>query len=54
MAWSVFVGTGSIGKKVDVDAIPQIGGQSLLEYDLDEAVAEKPWRLPGVQYIGMF
>lgn len=42
-------GATSASKKVDVDAIPQIGGQSLLEFDLDEAAAEKPWRLPGVQ-----
>ena len=35
------------GKKVDVDAVPQIAGQSLLELDL-EANAEKPWRLPGM------
>ena len=42
-----------MGKKVDVDAIPQIGGQSLLDFDLEEAAAERPWRLPGVIYIEM-
>ena len=41
------VGAGSIGKSVDVDVIPQVGGRSLLEFDLDEAASEKPWRLPG-------
>lgn len=35
------------GKKIDVDVVPQIGGQSLLEFDL-EASADKPWRLPGM------
>lgn len=45
------LGAGGIGKKVDVDAIPQIGGQSLLEFDLEEAAAERPWRLPGMLYI---
>lgn len=33
-------------KKVDVDAIPQVGGQSLLEFDLE--ATDKPWRLPGM------
>ena len=32
-------------KKVDVEAVPTIGGQNLYEIDLDSA--EKPWRLPG-------
>ncbi len=36
--------TGS-AKKVDVDVVPQVGGQSLLDVDLD--AADKPWRLPG-------
>ena len=31
--------------KVDLEAIPQIGGQNLYEIDLDSA--DKPWRLPG-------
>jgi len=44
----VTIGAGSIGKNVDVDVIPQIGGRSLLEFELDEAAADKPWRLPGV------
>ena len=33
-------------KKVDVDAVPTIGGQTLFEIDLDSA--DKPWRLPGI------
>ena len=33
-------------KKVDVEAVPTIGGQSIFEIDLDSA--DKPWRLPGV------
>ena len=36
-------------KKVDVDAVPTIGGQSLYEIDLDSA--DKPWRLPGEGYM---
>ena len=32
-------------KKIDVDAVPQVGGQSLLDYDLE--AADKPWKLPG-------
>ena len=34
-------------RKVDLDAIPQIGGQSIFEYDID---ADKPWRTPGENY----
>lgn len=32
---------------MDVDAIPQVGGQSLLDFDL-EATIDRPWRLPGL------
>lgn len=43
-----FVATGAIStKKVDLEAIPQVGGQNLLEFDLD--ATERPWRLPGLQ-----
>ncbi len=35
------------GKKVDVDAVPQIGGQSLTDFDLESAM-DKPWRMPGM------
>ena len=35
-------------KKVDVEAIPQVGGQSLLDFDLE--AADKPWRLPGLKF----
>ena len=35
-----------VTKKVDLDAIPQVGGQSLLDFDLD--ATDKPWRLPGL------
>ena len=31
-------------KKVDLDAVPQIGGQSIFEIELDP---EKPWKMPG-------
>ena len=31
-------------KKVDLDAVPQIGGQSIFEVELDP---EKPWKMPG-------
>lgn len=41
---------GAVVKKVDVDAVPQVGGQSLLDYDLE--AADKPWRLPGNTGIG--
>ena len=34
-------------KKVDLDAVPQIKGQSIYEYDLETAL-EKPWRMPGM------
>lgn len=33
-------------KKVDVEAIPQVGGQSLMDFDLD--ATDKPWKLPGL------
>ena len=36
-------------KKVDVEAVPTISGQSLYEIDLDSA--DKPWRLPGGLYL---
>ncbi len=35
-----------MARKVDLETVPQINGQSLLEIDLGE-VADKPWRLPG-------
>jgi len=44
-----YVGAGGSlaqAKKVDLDAVPQIGGQSIYEYDLEAAV-DKPWRMPG-------
>lgn len=31
-------------KKVDLDAVPQIGGQSIFEIELDP---DKPWKMPG-------
>ena len=34
-------------KKVDLDAVPQIKGQTIYEYDLETAL-EKPWRMPGM------
>ena len=39
-------GSGALGgaKKVDLDAVPQIGGQSLFEVKLDP---DKPWKMPG-------
>ena len=37
-------GTAVLPRKVDLEAIPQIGGQSIFEYDID---ADKPWRTPG-------
>lgn len=41
-----FLATGSSAvKRVDLEAIPQVGGQSLLDFDLD--ATDKPWRLPG-------
>lgn len=33
-------------KRVGLDAIPQVGGQSLMDFDLD--ATDKPWRLPGL------
>ena len=40
-------GSGLTGpKKVEVDAVPTIGGQTLFEVDLDSA--DKPWRQPGM------
>jgi pre-mRNA 3'-end-processing factor FIP1 len=39
-------------KKVDVEAVPTIGGQSLFEIDLDSA--DKPWRLPGADITDYF
>ena len=36
-------------RKVDLEAIPQIGGQSIFEYDID---ADKPWRTPGTYVWG--
>eukprot|EP00731_Ephydatia_muelleri_P031146 Em0022g660a len=38
-------------RKVDLDAIPQIGGQSIFEYDID---ADKPWRTPGADITDYF
>lgn len=35
---------GGTAKKVDLDAVPQIGGQSIFEIELDP---EKPWKMPG-------
>ncbi len=35
-----------MARKVDLETVPQINGQSLLEMDIGE-VADKPWRLPG-------
>jgi hypothetical protein len=32
-------------KKVDLDAVPQIGGQSIFEVELDP---DKPWKMPGI------
>lgn len=39
-------GTGALGgaKKVDLDTVPQIGGQSIFEVELDP---DKPWKMPG-------
>ncbi len=37
---------GGVARKVDLEAVPQVNGQSLLEMDLEDA-ADKPWRLPG-------
>ena len=34
-------------KKVDLEAIPQINGVSMLELDF-EGLSDKPWRLPGM------
>lgn len=34
-----------MAKKVDLDTIPQIKGQSIFEYDLE--AADKLWKLPG-------
>ena len=31
-------------KKVDLEAVPQIGGQSIFEIELDP---DKPWKMPG-------
>ena len=35
----------ALTKKVDLDTIPQIKGQSIFEYDTE--AADKPWKLPG-------
>lgn len=43
--FSTATGSSAI-KRVDLDAIPQVGGQSLLDFDLD--VTDKPWKLPGL------
>ena len=46
----MYVDTSLTGaKKVDVEAVPTIGGQTLFEIDLDSA--DKPWRLPGIYTI---
>ena len=37
-----------MAKKVDVDAVPQIGGQPLYEVELDP---DKPWKMPGQSVI---
>ena len=37
-----------VAKKVDLDAVPQIAGQSLFEIELDP---EKPWKMPGQSMI---
>ncbi len=42
----VLLGVGGVARKVDLETVPQINGQSLLEMDLGEA-ADKPWKLPG-------
>lgn len=34
-------------KKVDLDAVPQMNGLPLLDFDL-EGLTDKPWRLPGM------
>ena len=53
--WCALIGlSGAVGslaqaKKVDLDAVPQIGGQSIYEYDL-EATMDKPWRMPGMKW----
>ena len=36
---------GTLARKVDLEAVPQINGQPIFEVDLE--AADKPWRLPG-------
>lgn len=35
----------TLAKKVDLDIIPQVKGQSIYEYDIE--TADKPWKIPG-------
>ncbi|XP_064405432.1 pre-mRNA 3'-end-processing factor FIP1-like isoform X2 [Halichondria panicea] len=46
-------GAVGVARKVDLETVPQINGQSLLEMDIGE-VADKPWRLPGADITDYF